>query len=260
MNDLIKNILGVALSLGVLAIGYNSFQFIDNYGKSIEPSSFRSFWVTGESKGVAVPDIAEFTFSVITEGDSADIADLQKENTEKMNKSISFVKSQGIETKDISTQHYQIDPRYNYTPCELSSKPCPPPEIVGYTVSQAVSVKIRDFSKISPILTGVVEAGANSVSQLNFTLDDPTEVQNEVRAKAIEKAKAKAENLAKAAGFKLGRLLEIQEGFVSSPFLRTNYAEPAMMARDAEAGAMVPAIEPGVQEVELSIQLKYEIE
>lgn len=259
MNDLIKNILGVALSLGVLAVGYNSFQFIDNYGKSIEPSSFRSFWVTGESKGVAVPDIAEFTFSVITEG-AADIGKLQQENTEKMNKAIAYVKSQGIEAKDITTQYYQIDPRYNYNPCELTTKPCPPPDIVGYTVSQSVSVKIRDFEKISGTLTGVVEAGANSVSQLNFTLDDPTDIQNEVRAKAIGKAKTKAESLAQVAGFKLGRLLEIQEGYVSSPYLRTNYAEPAMMAMDSKAGGIAPAIEPGVQEVSLSIQLKYEIE
>ena len=47
---------------------------------------------------------------------------------------------------------------------------CPPSEIIGYTVEQGVEVKVRDFAKVGDILAGVVENGANSTSQLYFTI------------------------------------------------------------------------------------------
>lgn len=201
-----------------------------------------------------MPDIAEFSFDVITEG-GADIATLQKENADKMNRAIDFVKKQGVDKKDISTTQYSIQPRYEISDCVYGSgKPCPPARIVGYTVQQSAHVKIRDFAKISPLLTGVVTSGANAVSDLRFSLDDPSKVENEARAEAIKKAQEKAEETAKAGDFSLGRLLEISEVF-STPFVQQR-----MMKTMEDSGAdRAPTIEPGSQEMHIQVILKYEI-
>ena len=256
MSNRIKNYLGVVSIIAIIIAAFSIWSFFDSYSKSIQPSSFRSFTASGEGKIVAIPDVAEFTFSVITQGDK-NIAKSQKENTDKVNKAIEFVKSSDVEAKDIKTQSYNLKPRYQYYSCPKDGGPCPPADIVGYTVTQTIEVKIRDFDKIGDILSGVIQNGANSVSELSFTIDDPTSIQNQARAEAIAKAKIKAESIAKAGGFRLGRLLSIEEGSTTpvSYYLRTMEAE-------AVGGGEMPAptIEPGSQEVTIDVTLKYEIE
>src|ERR1051325_6165104 len=217
MDQKIKNYLGIAVIAALLLLAYAALNYVGLYGKSIQPSSYRSFSVMAEGKVVAKPDVAEFTFSVITEG-GKNLSDLEKKNTDAANSTIDSVKSQGVDAKDIQTTGYNIQPRYQYYNCgpqiydpssAIPVKPCPPSTIVGYTISQTVTVKARDFSKAGDILQGVVASGANNVSQLNFQIDDPTSLQNEARMKAIEKAKTQAELVARAGGFSLGGLFPV---------------------------------------------------
>lgn len=258
MNNTVKSLLGVAIIIFLGVAAYNGLRYVDAYSKSIQPSSFRSFSITGEGKSVAVPDVATFTFSVITEG-KKDIATLQKTNTEKVNKAIEFLKSNKIDAKDIKTDSYNLDPRYQYATCPTGGGVCPPPEIVGYTITQTVSVKIRDFAKIGDVLSGVIKNGANSVSQLSFTIDDPTKVQDAAREEAIAKAKVKAEMVAKAGGFSVGKLLSITEENSYPPLYEYGRGGGAMMAK-AERVVPVPTIEPGSQETKITVTLTYEIE
>ena len=259
MNERIKNYLNLAIIIGVIFVGVAAVSSSFAYRASIKPDSYRSFSVNAEGKVVAVPDIAFFTFGVLTEG-GADIAKLQQENTEKINKAIAFLKALKINEKDIKTENYNLNPRYEYSNCGVVSNqptPCPPPKIVGYTINQTVSVKIRDFAVIGKALSGVVENDANDVSGLSFQIDDPFKVQNEARAQAIERAKQKARSIARAGGFRVGRLLGIDEGF-SGPVYAMRY-ESALMADGKSGGAPAPTIEPGSQEVVVNVTLRYEI-
>lgn len=237
-------------------VGFAALQYSSAYSRSIQPSSFRSFSVSGEGKSIGIPDVAEFSFAVVTQG-GKDIGALQTDNTEKANAVIAFVKSNGVESKDIKTEAYDLSPRYQYANCGgyNNNSVCPPPEIVGYTVTQAVSIKVRDFTKTGTILSGVIGKGANSVSQLNFKIDDPTEVQNMARAEAVEKAKAKAVSIAKAGGFRIGRLLSIEEG---GGYYPAYYERGIGIAADA-AGAPKTTIEPGSEDVNVTVTLRYEI-
>lgn len=255
MNSSLKNLLGIAIIVGLLGLLYVGFSVTKTYDRSSSPTNFRSFTVQGEGKAVGVPDIAGFSFEVITEGNT-DLAALQSKNAEKMNAAIAYVQKQGIDKKDIQTTQYSIQPRYESSNCIYGSgKPCPPAEIVGYTISQSAHVKIRDFKKISGLLSGVVASGANSVSDLQFAIDDTTAVENTARAEAIKNAQEKAKSIAKAAGFSLGRLLEISENF-SSPYPQPMYMKT--MAADSME-SVAPSVEPGSQEVNIQIVLKYEI-
>jgi len=256
MDKIIKNILGIAAIAVIASFAFAALKFANTYDRSSEPTSFRSFEVSAEGKAVSVPDVARFTFSVRTEG-GKDVAALQQQNIEKMNAAIALVKNQSVDEKDVKTQNYDVSPRYEYHTCPRDGGSCPPPEIVGYAVSQSVEVTIRDFENISPILAGVVDAGANEVSQLSFTIDDPTSVENEARVEAIAKAKEKAKAIAKAGGFGLGRLLSIEEGGSASQVY--NEARTFALKAYDEAGS-APSIEAGSQETIISVVLEYEIE
>ncbi|MCR4322606.1 MAG: SIMPL domain-containing protein [Candidatus Azambacteria bacterium] len=252
MNEQIKNTLGGVMIIVAVMVTFAVASYVVTYSKSIDPSSFRSFSVSGDGKSVGVPDVAQVTFSVITEG-GKDIGKLQQENTGKVNAINTFTKEQGIGDKDIRTQNYNIDPRYQYFSCPQDGGACPPAQIVGYTINQSVQVKIRDFTKIGPLLSGMVQKGANAVSQLTFAIDDPTSVQNDARAEAIVKARQKAEGLAVAGGFRIGKLLSIEEYSSAPP---TPYP---MYERAMGGGGGAPSIEPGSQEVSVSVTLRYEI-
>ena len=252
-----KGVLYVAIILAVLAVGYAALSAAGTYGNAVQPSSYRSFYVTASGKATAAPDVAEFTASVVTEG-GKDLGSLQSQNTTAMNKVVGFVKGEGVDQKDMQTSGYNISPRYQYCQNPLSSvTPCVP-TIVGYTVTQNLAVKVRDFSKIGDILSGVVSNGANSVSSLNFTIDDPTSVQAEARAQAIQKAEAQAQEIASEAGFSVGRLLSIN---ASNNTVQPMYDYAKTMSVGSAGGAAVPAptIEPGSNEVNVSVTLQYEI-
>lgn len=253
-----KIYLGLAFIIAVFLFAFGYLCYVNVYSKSIQPSSYRSFSVSGEGKITAIPDIAQFTFSVITQG-GKDIASLQKDNTDKTNKAIDFLKAQGIEAKDIKTLIYNLEPRYLTYRCnypESGATPCPPSEIVGYTITQTVSVKIRDFTKIGSALEGVVESGANSVSSISFTIDDQAALENQARDKAIAQAREKAQLVAKAGGFSVGKLISIDEGYI--PYYGYGLGGGDMKLESTPSAT--PTIEPGSQEVTVSITLRYEIQ
>lgn len=98
--------------------------------------------------------------------------------------------------------------------------------------------------------------GANTVSGLQFAIDDDTALENTARTAAIKKAQEKAQSVAEAGGFELGKLLEISESF-NTPYYRTPMMD---MAVKSESATVAPTIEAGSQEVTINVTLKYEID
>lgn len=257
MNSALKNLIGIVAVLFLVTLAGIGYKFVASYDKGIEPSSFRSFVASAEGESVAIPDVASFTASVITEG-GTDIAPLQEENTKKMNAIIAFLKDGGVEEPDIKTKNYNINPRYQHSRC-TGQGICPPPQIVGYSINQTVAVKVRELDTAGDLLAGIVAAGANSASQLSFEIDDPTSVRDEARDEAIGKAQTKAQAIAKSAGFKVGRLLSISESFSGGarPMYSTRSDSFGMGGANEMAA---PSIEPGSEEVKVTVSLTYEIE
>lgn len=268
MDPKIKNWLGIAAIAALVIVTLGSFRFVGIYADSAMPRA--SFATTGEGKVNVVPDIAEFSFGVTTEG-GKDVAALQAENTEKANAAIDYVKSQGVDSKDIRTESYNISPRYQSFSCNpVYTEPgvlgsaagrsavaaCPPSQIVGYTIYQTVHVKIRDFKKTGDILSGVASRGVNNVSGLNFSVDDIEGVKNDARAEAIKNAREKAAAVAKSGGFRIGRILSIQESGYNPPM---PYYSKELSLQAGSADAAAPSIEPGSQDATVNITVTYEI-
>ena len=254
-QDQIKKYLGIVLTVAIAVFAIAALGYVVSFSRSTAIT--RIFNVTGEGKIVAVPDIMEFNLSVITEG-GKNLVELQKSNSEKINKIVAYLKDKGIKDKDIKTQQYYIEPRYQYYTCDGAKGVCPPSVIAGYTVRQIVDVKIRDFDKIGDILTGVVENGANSVSDLSFAIDDRTKLEDQARQEAISKAKEKARSMARAGGFRLGKLVSINESF-SGPYYYENMKSSAVGYGVGGGGDVAPTVEPGSQDVIINMTLQYEI-
>ncbi|PIR41549.1 MAG: hypothetical protein COV31_00365 [Candidatus Yanofskybacteria bacterium CG10_big_fil_rev_8_21_14_0_10_46_23] len=246
MDIKIRNYLGLAAIFALLVAGFSTASYVRSFSRSLDPNNVRSFTVTAEGSTIAVPDTATFTFGIITEG-GLDVANLQKNNSEASDKILKYLNDQGVGKEDIKTSNYSIDPRYVFSNAG-------PSRIVGFTVNQSFRVKVKDFAKASDILAGVVERGANNVSQLSFDIEDRTKLEQKARKKAIENAKEKAKDIAGAGDFRLGQLLSIEESFAPEPIFRV---------ADSFAGGIGgggPGVEGGSQEINIVVTVRYGIE
>jgi len=262
MDQKIKNYLGYVTIIVVLIFAYSAWLYSSSYAKMIQPGSYRTFAVTGEGRVTTKNDIAKFSYSVLIEG-GKDIAQIKKQSDDLTSKIQTLLKSQGVDLKDVETVSYNLEPRYQYFTCpsfnSSVSVPCRPSEIIGYTLSQTDSVKIRDLSKVDKILSGVVASGANNVSQLNFTVDDPTILQTEAKALAIKKAIEQAIVLAKAGGFRVGRIISIDE---NGPRSVSDYGIGGgeMVKSFAPTVASVSSLNSGSNEISSIVSVRFEIE
>jgi len=210
--------------------------------------------VSSEGEVVVKPDLAVLNFSVVTQGQYA--SSVQKINDEKMAMAIEYLKTSGIDEKDIKTTSYALNPQYNYSWCNNGNSDiyCPA-KIVSYILTQGVEVKIRDMAKVGEIMGNLPDKGANEISSINFTIDDLDVPKIEARKKAIEKASNKALLMAEAAGVKLGRIINISEGSSYAPAVYSSYNKQ-MSVRGADESS---PIQVGSNEITVNVTLTYEI-
>jgi len=225
-----------------------------NFAASYPAFSERTFSVVGEAEVVAKPDVGRFSFSVRTEG-GTDVANLQRQNTEGSNRVIAFLEDQGVDETDIKSESYNVYPNYQYYDCRAGGV-CPPARISGYTVEHSLEVTIRDIGKAGDLLAGVVENGANTVSQLRLEVDDPTQLENEARGKAITNARENAKAIADAGNFRLGKLISV---YTMQPDPYTRYDGYGLGGDAAAEVYVAPQIEPGTQKIIVTVNVTYEI-
>jgi len=254
-EDFIKQTKSVAF----VVLAFSAAVYVYQYGRSVDQTfPTKTFSVDGEAKMETATDIATFSVSVITEGDK-NVSSLQKQNTEKMNTINAFLGEQGVEKKDLQTSQYALTPRYSYADCNGGGI-CPPPTIVGYTLTQSLTVKVRNFESLGDILSGIVTKGANTVSGVSFTVDDTTYAKQVARTEAIAKAKQKAVEIARAGNFHVGQLISLYEDSSVAPLDTANYGMGGGGNIRLESKAVPsPTIEPGTQSDTVHMNLTYEI-
>lgn len=178
-----------------------------------------------------------------------DVAKAQADNKKVMDQIMDELKKLGVAEKDLQTS-YSIYPDYNYTQQKGQ-------ELVGYRVSNQVSVKIRDLSKIPSILGLAGKYGATEVGGLNFTIDDSENLKAAARAEALTDAKAKAQVLADSLGVRLADVVNYNE------YESANYYEPAFKTMAVEGGGMdmvAPAtVASGSKDVIMNNNITFEI-
>ena len=125
----------------------------------------RTMTMTGHSTVKSAPDMAAVTIGVVREAKTAGAA--LTANNQAMSEVMQSLKSAGIAEKDIQTSGFSVQPKYIY-PKRSSTGEQKPPRIVGYTVSNMVTVAVRELDNLGIVLDTVVKAGSKPDPRRQF--------------------------------------------------------------------------------------------
>jgi uncharacterized protein YggE len=205
-------------------------------------------WVNGNGEAKAAPDIVLLSLGI--EAEERTVASAQQEAAQTMDAVLKAIKANGVADKDIQTQRFSIQPVRTYNEDLQRSI------ITGYQVTNVVIAKIKQIDKAGTVIDAVAQAGGNltRIDNIAFSIDDPTPYYNEARASAIQDAMATAKQMASTAGVKLGKLVYMSES--------TPYVPPVAMSNlfKAEGAAPTTPISPGELQIQVNIQMVYEIQ
>ena len=204
--------------------------------------------VTGVGRVSVEPDVAILNLGV--EVQAATVSRASSAAAEAMDDVRASLARNGVEDKDIQTRFFNIFPQFDF-----ESRT---PEIIGYTVSNQLEVKVRDIDSVSDVFDDAIDAGGDAirVNGVRFSIDEPEQFFAEARRLAVEDARDRGEQLADLAGVSLGDALSISEssdGGSAAPF--AEFEGPVQAA--APGGA---SIAPGEGEIVLTVFVLYAVE
>ncbi len=242
IQKLISAVLAV-LFLFLLFVMLNSAKifFYGPVSDNVQPTITVS--ASGEAK--AVPNIATFSFASVQTG--KDVSDAQNKMSDIANKAIDYLKSQGVDEKDIQTSGLSANPKYDYSSGRQVFQ--------GYESRESITVKVRDASKAGDILAGVAGTGVTEISSLNLESDDPETIRQEATVEAIKNAREKADALADAMGVKIVRVLGFNETGSNTPG-PVPYFDKAVSQSSANVS---PEIAVGENTTTASVSVTYEV-
>jgi hypothetical protein len=212
-----------------------------------EAKIVRSISMSGHGEVMVKPDMANISVGVVSQAATA--REAQTANNETMTKIMAALTAVGIADKDIQTQNYTVQPRYDY------NNNTQPPRLVGYDVSNTVMIAARDLDKLGEVLDATVTAGSNMINGISFGVAKPEAARDEARKLAAADATRKARLYAEAAAVKLGKVISVSEGGGYNPPVPMQAKAMRMEAAD---GA-VP-IAQGEQAITVDINMVWEIE
>tara|TARA_R110001599_G_scaffold353817_1_gene598958 strand:+ start:92652 stop:93392 length:741 start_codon:yes stop_codon:yes gene_type:complete len=207
--------------------------------------------VSGQGSADIAPDMAVLQLTVTREAKTARAA--LDASSAAMAEVLKALRAEGIAERDLQTTNFSIQPKYVY-PSPKSQDEDKSPRIVGYTVRNGLSVRVRELGKLGGIMDKSVTLGVNEGGNILFTNDDATGATEQARAHAVADAMGKAKALAAAAGVKLGKLLELSEQSHQSgpmPMMKSEM----IMARAADS---VP-VAAGENSYQVTVNMSYGI-
>lgn len=208
--------------------------------------------MTGHGEITAAPDTAFVTSGVTSQGTTA--REALDANTKDMTALIAALKDAGVEAKDIQTSGFTVQPNYVYSDARDPNGYQLPPKIVGYTVTNMVTVHVRNLTNLGTMLDREVTVGANTINGITFAVDDPSRLYNQARKQAFADARSKADLYAEAAGVELGALQIISEN--------TGYTQPPQpylaKAMAADSAAQVP-VEAGQLTFTIDVNVSWDL-
>lgn len=242
--NLVPGRIASALAIGALALFASACESTTTLVTSPDPGGIS---VNGVGTVTVTPDIALLNMGVEVRAPS--VAAARKGAAEAADALRASLKRNGIEDRDIKTQGLSIQPEY-------ASRATSQPTIIGYIVSNQVTVKVRNLDNASKTLDDAVLAGGNSVrvNGISFAVDDPEKYSSQARALAVKDAKARAEELAKQAGVSLGKPRTITESFGGPGPV------PAFTRGAGDLAEAPTPISPGESEVTINVSILYAVQ
>lgn len=215
---------------------------------SVIPDTNNTVFVTGTATEMVEPDRVMAAFAVETMDEAA--GDALRANSEAMNAVLADLEGAGVKENETHTAYFSIYPTYNYT--EFGAQ-----ELTGYTVTNSITAESSNLSNVSDWIDAAVNAGANRVDSLSFTLSEERldDIRGGLTQDAIDNARGKADALAQA--------LDVEITGVKSASLFDFNSPPVMpLSVSFAAGAaesITTPIMPGEQTVTATAGVVYRI-
>jgi len=227
--------------------GFSGVVF-DNQGND----SYFTLYATGTAIKKVSPNKVSITLGVETQELTA--KDAAAKNAEMMNAIINKLKALGLSTDEISTSYFNIYPVYEYPPV-IYEKDIPRPQspvLVGYRVTNTITITTDAGEDVGAIIDGAVDAGANQVQGVSFFVSE--EVQGQMNKQLIEQAvldaKAKAQSALSPLNMQIVGVKNINLNDVYFPVY--SYDKVAL-----EGGAAPTPILPSQQQVSASVSVTF---
>lgn len=199
--------------------------------------------VSAQGRTTRAPDLATIRAGVVTQAPTAAAA--LSDNAARMARVVAALKAAGVATRDVQTANVSLSPQYRYTDGK-------PPEVTGYQASNSVSIRFRDIARSGAILDALVAQGANQIDGPSLSLDQPDAALDEARTDAVQRARARADLYARAAGLRVVRIVSIAEEGQNAG----GPQPPVFYARAAKADAATQ-IAAGETDVTVSLAVRF---
>lgn len=216
-----------------------------------------SISVSGMAERKVIPDEAHVNVNI--GATAAKVEPAKAEHDRKLRLVMDIAKKAGIDEAQMKTQNSSIQPQYSYENNKQVFK--------GYRVQTALDITVKKTEIIGDLMEKLSGAGLESANSqewgnllsVSYGVSNPDKIRDEMLADAIRNARAKADNMAAAAGGSVGGVIQINEG--SAPSF--NFPMP-MLARGMKAEAMGVAAAPmappvGEQAVNANVNVIFEL-
>lgn len=203
--------------------------------------------VSGLGRTSGTPDVLRVSLGVQVV--RADVSSALRDAARQLDRVRAAVRAHGVDGKDLQTDDVSIYPSY-------TERGVPN----GYSVSETLTVKLRDLSRAGRTIGAAVDAGGDAVrlQGVSFALEDNTALLGKARDAAYADAKAKAERYAELSGRSLGQVELVSEDVPQAvqpvPYARAAAASPSAGA----AGTDVP-VDPGQSQVSVSVTVRWSL-
>ncbi len=168
--------------------------------------------VTGVGQASGPPDLAYVDLGIVTSG--PEVGPAVAQSNEIARAVVESVTGADVAEEDLQTSFFNVWSEERYPPglpMEEGGAPPDQPAVI-FHVENSVRVTVRDVNTTGDVIQVALDAGANQVRSVNFSLEDTTALEEEARTQAIENARARAADLADKMGVTLGDPVVISEG------------------------------------------------
>ncbi len=234
-----KKMFAILLCLAILALGT---------GAALADGTKLS--VTGSGTVLVESDLAIVTVGV--QETSKDVLEAQSTVNEKIAAIKQALLDAGVEESWINApDSINIYANYDYSDnTEV---------IVGYTARNSLSVRTTDMDNVGSLIDAALAAGANTLDNVQFTVQDDTQAREQALTMAVEDARRKADVLASAAGLQVASIESISEGGVSVYDSMRNYAADTVMAAN-ESGSAGTLVQAALVSVDAMVSMEFELQ
>lgn len=203
----------------------------------------RFLTVTGIGSVKLEPNVATIKLGVETQDEELTTA--QQTNAQKLDQVIDSLIQIGIPEENIQTVDYFIFPQYDYIDGKQQFR--------GYEVTHLINVTIEDLEQTGEVIDTAVANGANRVSNISFTVQDPQSYYQEALASALKNANSKAQTIAQTMNLQIDMTpISIDEQ------LPPSQATPQTMVKSEAFGATSTPVQPGQLEITARVETKYQ--